>query len=115
MQMIPKNENRVVVLAGDDQPLLPLFRPYSLHRKLLFLPPHAAPPDLNQLDIRYVVIGGGAEVEYPELCEYLKTTNDYELMMQQDYTYKLARGPDTWRLYQRRQITNEIPPNAHLR
>jgi hypothetical protein len=101
MRAIPFSARRVVILVGDDRPLLPLFRPYSLHRELLFLPPHATARDLNGLAADYVVTGGGAEVEYPELLEYLKATNDWRLVRQQDYTSKLARGPEIWRLYRR--------------
>jgi hypothetical protein len=118
MQAIPRNACRVAILVGDDRPLLPLFRPYSLHRELLFLPPHAAPRDLNGLAADYVVTGGGAEVEYPELLEYLKATNDWQLIMEKDYISKLARGPESWRLYRLNQGARRIakgrftPPQA---
>jgi hypothetical protein len=110
MQQIPSDEHQVVVLVGDDRPLLPLFRPY-LKRQMLFLPPHATPKELNQLGARYVVVGGGAEVEYPELCDYLAKSGDYDLVMKRDYTSKLARGPEPWMLFCRHTGTNR--PAAH--
>jgi hypothetical protein len=112
VQAIPKDELQVVVLAGDDRPLLPLFRPYSLHRKVLFLPPHAPPRDLNQLETRYVITGGGVEISYPELCAYLKNTDDYQLVMEREYTSKLARGPETWRLYRRNPSGGQLLPDS---
>ena len=99
---IPMSEKQFVVLVGGDRPLLPLFRPYSSGRKIIFMPPYARSSDLNKLDVNYVVIGGGASDFYPELCFYLQhQTNAYQLVISHDYTSKLARGPESWQLYQR--------------
>ena len=111
MQAIPAEEHQVVVLVGDDRPLLPLFRPYSLHRELLFLPPHCTPEELQQAGARYVVVGGGAAVEYPELCSYLAKSGDYKLVKHRDYTSKLVRGPEAWLLYRVNDETNATASN----
>ena len=99
---IPLKEKQFVVLAGDDRPLLPMFRPYDSGRKVLFLSNHSAPDSLNQLAVNYVIIGGGAEDDFPELCAYLRQTNDFELIESRDYTSKLKRGAETWQLFRRR-------------
>jgi hypothetical protein len=118
MRAMPADEPQVVVLVGDDRPLLPLFRPYSLKRRLLFLPPHATPKELNQLGARYVVVGGGAEVEYPELCDFLAKSGDYQLVMARDYTSKLVRGPEPWKLFLRNSVSTgngAAPPKKTLK
>jgi hypothetical protein len=109
MQSVPANEPSVVLLVGEDRPLLPLFRPYSRKRAMLFLPPHATPQALSDLKSRYVVIGGGADEAYPELCDYLAKSGNYKLVIKQDYTSKLVRGPEPWLLYRLTNLTN-IPP-----
>lgn len=107
MQAVPDDEPAVVVLLGEDRPLLPLFRPYSQKTRLLFLPPHATPRALNGLGARYIVVGGGADESYPELCTYLAQSGDYELVARRDYTSKLVRGPETWTLYRSVNLTNK--------
>jgi hypothetical protein len=113
MQAIPTNEESVVLLVGEDRPLLPLLRPY-FQRKFLFLPPHATSEDLNQLNAAYVVIGGGADEFYPELCDYLIKSPKYTLVLQANYTSKIVRGPEPWLLYKADTATNfaEVMPPA---
>ena len=41
VQAIPADEPALVVLVGEDRPLLALFRPYSLGRDVLLLASHA--------------------------------------------------------------------------
>ncbi|MEI9959633.1 MAG: hypothetical protein WDM76_00470 [Limisphaerales bacterium] len=109
VRAIPSGEKSVVAVVGDDRPLLSLFRPYSVRRKVLFLPPHSPPKELSQLAVKgahYVVVGGGAQLPYPELCEYLEKSGDYKLVISRDYTSKLVRGPETWKLYQLAESTN---------
>jgi hypothetical protein len=110
VQAIPASEPAVVVLAGGDEPLLALFRPYSLQRDILLLPPHAAQRDLDRFQVNYVIVGGGAEEEYPELCSYLEQSGDYELVISHDYTSKLARGAETWKLFRRKVL---LPVSAY--
>jgi hypothetical protein len=112
MRIIPDGERRAVVLICPDRPLLPLFRPYALDRELLFLPPHSSPADLNQLATRYVVTDAWAAQEYPELCNYLEKSGHYELASQRDYTSTLSGGTETWKLYRRIGLTNDVnsPP-----
>ena len=102
MQVIPAGESQVVLLVGEDRPLLPLMRPFYPNRLWRFLPAHAMPEELSLMGARYVVVGGGARVAYPELCDYLATSSDYEMVVQRDYTSKLERGPETWTLYCRK-------------
>jgi hypothetical protein len=106
---IPASEKQFAALVGNDRPLLPLFRPYSTGRKVCFLPPHASPRELNRLNVNYVVVGGGAEEYYPELCAYLGRTNDYHLVDSRAYTSKLARGAELWKLYQRTSSKPIVP------
>jgi hypothetical protein len=73
------------------------------------LPPHASPRELNRLNVNYVVVGGGAEEYYPELCAYLGQTNDYHLVDSRAYTSKLARGAELWKLYQRTSSKPIVP------
>ena len=110
VQAIPASEPAVVVLVGGDRPLLPLFRPYSLGRDILLLPPHAVQRDLNRLPVNYVIMGGGAAEQYPELCSYLEQSDDYELVISRDYTSKLVRGAETWKLFRRKAL---LPVSAY--
>jgi uncharacterized protein YozE (UPF0346 family) len=57
-----------------------------------------------------VIVGGGAEEQYPELCSYLEQSGDYELVLSHDYTSKLARGPETWKLFRRKVL---LPVSAY--
>jgi hypothetical protein len=106
VQAIPPDEQKVLVLVGEDRPLLPLFRPYDIGRKVLFLNPHALPAALNHLDVNYVIVGGGAQDVYPELCDYLENVTNYSLVISRDYTSKLVRGPEPWKLYRKNSAAN---------
>jgi hypothetical protein len=110
VQAIPNNEPAVVVLAGEDRPLLAFFRPYSLERDVLLLAPYASQRELNRWQVNYVIVGGSAEGLYPELCDYLEQSGDYELVLSHDYTSKLARGPETWKLFRRKVL---LPVSAY--
>jgi hypothetical protein len=110
VQAIPASEPAVAVLVGEDRPLLPLFRPYSLRRDVLLLPPHAVQRDLNRWLVNYVIMGGGAAGYYPELCNYLEQSGDYELVISHDYTCKLVRGAETWKLFRRKVL---LPVSAY--
>lgn len=110
VQAIPASEPAVAVLIGADQPLLPLFRPYSLGRDVLLLPPHAKQQELNRWQVNYVIVGGGAEELFLELCRNLEQSGDYELVISHDYTSKLSRGPETWKLYRRKVL---LPVSAY--
>lgn len=109
MQAIPADETRVLALVGEDRPLLPLFRPYSVGRRILFLPKFATPTELEQLDVNYVVVGGGAGEFYPQLCAYLTHSGHYRLVSSVAYTSKLVRGAETWQLFQRNEATSPGP------
>jgi hypothetical protein len=98
---VPQSEREFAVLVGDDRPLLPMFRPYNTGRKVDFLPRDARPEDLKQLNVNYVIVGGGAEEFYPQLCAYLKQGGDFHVETNHDYTSKLTRGAETWILYHR--------------
>ena len=104
VQAIPVDEPAVVVLTGEDRPLLAFFRPYSLGRDVLLLAPHASQRELDRWQVNYVVVGGGAEDKYPELCSYVEQSGDYELVISQDYTSKLVRGAETWKLFRRKVL-----------
>jgi hypothetical protein len=110
VQAIPSNEPAMIALVGDNHPLLALFRPYSLQRDVLLLPPHARQQELNQWQINYVIVGGGAEGFYPELCRYLAQSGDYEQVARQDYTSTLACGAETWKLFRRKVV---LPVSAY--
>ena len=98
---IPQSEPQFLALVGVDRPLLPLFRPYSSGRKVIFLPRDSRPEELQLLDVNYVLVGGGAHEVYPQLCQYLRTNSNYNLVASQDYTSRIVRGAETWQLYQR--------------
>ncbi len=110
VQAIPASEPAVAVLVGADQPLSPLFRPYSLGRDVLLLPPHAVQRDLNRWQVNYVIVGGGAKELLPGLCSYVEQSGDYELVASHDYTSKLTRGPETWKLFRRKVL---LPVSAY--
>jgi hypothetical protein len=92
-----------------------LFRPYNTGRKVVFLPRNARTADLKELNVNYVIIGGGAQDYYPELYEYIKQSGEYHLVKSQDYTSKLSRGAETWQLYLRNENSNSNTPavSAH--
>ena len=110
VRAIPASEPALVALVGVDRPLLPLFRPYALGRDVLLLPPHAAQRDLNRCQVNYVIVGGGADVDYPELGDYLEKSGDYELVLRHDYTCKLIRGSEPWELFRRKVL---LPVSAY--
>jgi hypothetical protein len=110
VQAIPSDEPAVVALVGEDRPLLALFRPYSLARDVLLLPPHANQRELNCLQVNYVITGGDAEAFYPELCRYLEQSDVYELVARHDYISKLACGAETWKLFRRKVV---LPVSAY--
>jgi hypothetical protein len=110
VQAIPDSEPAVAALIGEDRPLLPLFRPYSLGRDVLLFPPHAVQRDLNRWQVNYVIVGGGAEEKYPELSSYVEQSGDYELVIRHDYTSKLIRGVETWKLFRRKAL---LPVSAY--
>jgi hypothetical protein len=102
VQAMPGDERAVIVLTGEDRPLLPLFRPYPLSRDVLLLAAHANQTALDRWQVNYVILGGGAEDSYPELCRYVEQSGDYELVASHDYTSKLSRGLETWKLFRRK-------------
>jgi hypothetical protein len=104
VQAIPNSERVVVVLIGEDHPLLPLFYPYPSDRKLVLLPANATVEELNKVTDNYVIVAGGADGAYPQLCSYLEKSGDYTLVLSHDYTCKLTRGSETWRLYQKKSL-----------
>jgi hypothetical protein len=110
VQAIPRDEPAMVVLAGEDRPLLALFRPYSLGRNVLLLAAHANQGELNRWQVNYVIVGGGAEEQYSELCRYMEQSGDYELVLSHDYTSKLVRGAETWKLFRRKVL---LPLSAY--
>ena len=105
IQAIPAGEPVVVVLIKEDHPLLPLFYPWPTRHKLVLLPPQATIRELNRTGARYVIVGGGADDVYPELCSYLEKSGDYSLVLDHDYTSKLTRGPETWKLYKQQSVS----------
>jgi hypothetical protein len=111
VRAIPVDEPAMVVLVGEDRPLLALFRPYSLGRNVLLLAKNASPRELNRQQVNYVIVGGGAEEQYPELCRYLEQSGDYELALSHDYTSKLSRGAETWKLFRRKVL---LPVSAYI-
>ena len=110
VQAMPDDEPAVVVLVGEDRPLLPLFRPYPLSRDVLLLAPHANQMELDRWQVNYAIVGGGAEESYPELCRYVEQSGDYELVASHDYTSKLSRGVETWKLFRRKVL---LPVSAY--
>jgi hypothetical protein len=110
VQAMPVDESAVVALVGEDRPLLPLFRPYPLSRDVLLLAPHASQQALNRLQVNYVIVGGGGKEQYPELCGYVEQSGDYELVLSHDYTSKLVRGPEPWKLFRRKVL---LPVSAY--
>jgi hypothetical protein len=102
VRAIPENEPQVLVLAGDDWPLLPMFRPYSLRRVVRLIPAHSAPKKLDDLGVNYVIVGGGGPDAYPELCGYLAGgTGTFQRVMTRNYISRLVRGAEPWTLYRR--------------
>jgi hypothetical protein len=104
VRAVPDSERVLVVLIGDDHPLLPLFYPYPNDRKLVLLPAHATARELNEVADNYVIVTGGSAGPYPELCDYLEKSGDYTLVLSHVYTSKLSRGPETWKLYQKKSL-----------
>lgn len=107
---IPANES-VVVINAEDRPLLPLFQPYSRPRTVLFLPPQATPAELKQRQANYVIVCPTAEENYPELCDYVERSGAYEMVLAADYTSKLNKGAETWRLYRRARLPRPALPD----
>jgi hypothetical protein len=102
VQAIPESEPQVLVLVGDDWPLLAMFRPYWLGRDVLLIPAHSLPKKLDELGVNYVIVGGGGPEFYPELCDYLAGgTGSFQMVMTRNYVSKLARGAEPWTLYRR--------------
>ena len=58
-----------------------------------------------------MIVGGGADETYPEICDYLEKSGDYILVLSHDYTSKLIRGAETWKLY-RRTSSKPIAPSS---
>lgn len=110
VQAIPDNEPALIMLAGKDNPLLALFRPYSLGRDVLLFAPHTDQRGINHWQVNYVIVGGGAEEYYPELCRYLEQSGDYEQVARHDYTSTMACGAETWKLYRRKVL---LPVSAY--
>ena len=110
LERIPRREPSVVGIVGEDRPLLPLFRPYNLHREVVLMPPRSTPDELLRLPSRYVVLGANADKQYSELSAYLQSGADYELVQALDYTSKISIGPETWRLYRKRAARVEPEP-----
>lgn len=102
IQAIPADEKEFAALVHGDRPMLALFRPYSLHRKVDFLPAEAEPGELKRLNVRYVVVSGAANEDYPKLCDYIEKSGDYELVVSRDYISKVAVGAEPWKLYRLR-------------
>ena len=102
VRAMPETEPQVLLLVGDDWPVLPMFQPYGLKRKVIMMPLHSSPQKIEELGINYVIVGGGGSAFYPELYEYLTNEpNLFELVMTRNYTCKLMRGPEPWTLYRR--------------
>jgi hypothetical protein len=55
-------------------------------------------------------VGGGGKEQYPELCGYVEQSGDYELVLSHDYTSKLVRGPEPWKLFRRKVL---LPVSAY--
>lgn len=102
VQAIPGSEPQVLVLMGGDWPLLPMFRPYSLGRKVLLIPAHSAPQKLDELGVNYVIVGGGGPGDYPELCDYLAGgSGTFQRVLTRNYISKVTWGSEPWTLYRR--------------
>jgi hypothetical protein len=106
VQAIPANEQILVVLTAEDHPILPLFYPYPNDRKLVLLPTTATIKEMNEAAGNYVIVVGGAPGIYPELCDYLEKSGDYTLVLSHDYTSKLSRGSEIWKLYRKKSPSN---------
>jgi hypothetical protein len=91
-----------LVQEGDDWPLLPLFRPYSLGRDVLLIPLHSTSKKLDELGVNYVIVGGGGADYYPELCRYLDSEGGaFKAIMTRQYVSRVSRGAEPWTLYRR--------------
>ncbi len=101
MQAIPDSEEKVLALVAMDRPLWPLFSASSVDRRFLFLRPHASPAELEKLGANYVVLGGPVESDYEQICSYLNESEQYQLVLSREYTSKLARGSEVWKLYRK--------------
>jgi hypothetical protein len=110
VQAIPASERQVLVLEGDDWPLLPLFRPYSLGRDVLLIPLHSTSKKLDELGVNYVIVGGGGAEYYPELCRYLDSEGSaFQAVMTRDYVSRVSRGGEPWTLYRRIGSPKSLP------
>ena len=111
MRAIPDRERKVLVLVGDDWPLLPLFRPYGRGHDVLLLPLHSTLAKLDDLGVNDLIVGGGGAGFYPEL--YAQLTNSpqsFQVIMTSNYVSKLSRGPEPWVLYRR---VGRLKPGAN--
>ncbi|HEY4415090.1 MAG TPA: glycosyltransferase family 39 protein [Verrucomicrobiae bacterium] len=108
LNAIPPNSQAIAALIGEDKPLLPLFRPYNLNRRIELPPPHITLQDLKALRVDYLIVGPMAEFFYPEIYNYLKTSREYEAALSHQYTCKLSCGAETWTLYRRVGSTGTV-------
>ena len=101
VELIPPEEPVLLGLIAEDRPILPLMWP-ARHYRVVLLNEQATLADLQATHSNYVLVSGGAREFYPELCQYLAASGQYEPVKAQDYVSKLLRGPETWTLYHRK-------------
>lgn len=105
---VPPAEGKFIALIGGEDPLLPvLTAPQGLERAVL-LPPKATVQMLQQTGVRHVLVSGMAEHTYAEIYRHLEHSGEYRLVKSDNYICKLARGPQEWRLYERRHEISSL-------
>ncbi len=94
---VPPGEPILAVMGGGE-PLLQLWQPYRVPRRVQFLPRgNVLPPDLVA---EYIICGGISDQGHrPLLAELEQNTNRFLLVDTRDYVSRLQNGPRPWRLY----------------
>lgn len=100
---IPADEPVFVALIGGEDPLLPTLTTDHALERVILLPANAPVEAFKETRSRYVLVSGMAVYSFPEICTYLEATREFELAQSAEYTCKLARGPQTWKLYRRKE------------
>jgi hypothetical protein len=107
---IPPEETSFVALIGGEDPLLPTLTTGDSLQKVVLLSPNSPVETITGISVRHVLVSGMAIHSFPEICAYLERGDHFQLVRSAEYTSKLARGPETWRLYRR----VESPPPGSL-
>ena len=99
---IPPGKAVLAAAIAEDRPILPFLLQCGPDLRVVLLNENAQLSDLARLRADYVLLSGGTEEFFPDLCRQLEQSPAFAKLRSQAYISKLVRGPEVWTLYRRK-------------